>query len=116
MTTNDGSKPAAPASDQTRHPPATGSSTGDTILTMAEGRPGENDPVSPSVPRAGPGLRVNPQVEAVLAQAQAALLQGDAQKAAELFAEATRLGAAAAADTPPSPATGKPDAAPPEGA
>lgn len=50
-----------------------------------------NDPISPSVPRAGPAVRGNARVNAIMAEAQAALLQGDAQKAGDLFAEATRL-------------------------
>lgn len=115
MPTHDRSKPAEPVADSDKKSPVAQPPADGSILTMAEGRPGENDPVSPSVPRAGPGLRVNPQVEAVLAQAQAALLQGDAQKAAELFAEATRLGMSAGEEAPPSPPSGKPDAVPPEG-
>ena len=70
-------------------PPAIGAK--DSRLNLAEGRPGMADPISPSVPRAGPSVKGNARVNAIMAEAQAALLKGDAQKAGDLFAEATRL-------------------------
>jgi hypothetical protein len=73
-----------------------------TELNMPQGRPGQHDPVSGSVPRAGPALKTDPRIKAILAEAQAALLQGDSQKAGDLFAEATRLSTQPASPEAPS--------------
>lgn len=56
-------------------------------------RPGldADGPISGSVPRAGPALPMNGDVAAILAEAQEALLKGDAQKATDLFKLATDM-------------------------
>ena len=62
-------------------------------VTLDDDRPGLDaaGPISPSVPRAGPGIPMNGDVAAILAEAQKALLAGDAQKATDLFKLATDL-------------------------
>ena len=89
------------ANDETSVPPAKGATLSgngeqtDDVISLAEGRPDMNGPIMGSVPRAGPALRADDRAKAILAEAQAALLRGDTQKAGDLFAEAARLAAAA---------------------
>ena len=69
---------------------------GKTPREVNDDRPGVDaaGPISGSVPRAGPALTVDEEIAAILAEAQEALLKGDAQKATDLFTKATDLGKA----------------------
>lgn len=68
-------------------------------LPLNDDRPGLGGAISGSVPLAGPKLQETTEVAALLAEAQAALVRGDMQRATDLF-----KAAADAAQTRTSPA------------
>lgn len=74
-------------------------------LPLNDDRPGLGGTISGSVPLAGPKLQETTEVAALLAEAQAALVRGDMQRATDLFKAAAD---AAQARTPPAgqPASG----------
>ncbi|NLI78889.1 MAG: hypothetical protein GX442_20910 [Candidatus Riflebacteria bacterium] len=94
--------PGGPPGKQTTStlPPALGASRGATgaPLPLNDDRPGLGGTISGSVPLAGPKLQETTEVAALLAEAQAALVRGDMQRATDLFKAAAD---AAQARTPP---------------